>query len=291
MARALASQPEIIFADEPTGNLDSRASAQLLGYLRTAVTELGQTIVMVTHNPAAAALSDEVLFLADGRIAGRLDRPDAGSVAGLAALPRRGGAVMLAITAKEAWARKRRLAGILIAVGLGVAFLAGALTFGDTLTANFSLLFSTATSGTSAVVRSATAAGTGTGITAKRPPIPAALVRTVRAVPGVADAQPSIAGTATLLGADGQAVGGLGPPRSAGNWISDPALTPYRLAAGHAPQGLHQVVIDRAAATAEAAHRLGNHGAGPAAGPGPGGRVGHVRPRGRFRRRIVCSVQ
>jgi putative ABC transport system ATP-binding protein len=80
VARALASQPEIIFADEPTGNLDSRASAQLLGYLRTAVTELGQTIVMVTHNPAAAALSDEVLFLADGRIAGRLDRPDADSV-------------------------------------------------------------------------------------------------------------------------------------------------------------------------------------------------------------------
>jgi putative ABC transport system ATP-binding protein len=80
VARALASQPEIIFADEPTGNLDSRASAQLLGYLRTAVSELGQTIVMVTHNPAAAALSDEVLFLADGRIAGRLDQPAPGSV-------------------------------------------------------------------------------------------------------------------------------------------------------------------------------------------------------------------
>ena len=76
VARALATQPEIIFADEPTGNLDSRSSAQLLGYLRTAVSELGQTIVMVTHDPAAAALSDEVLFLADGRIAGRLDRPD-----------------------------------------------------------------------------------------------------------------------------------------------------------------------------------------------------------------------
>ena len=80
VARALASQPEIIFADEPTGNLDSRASAQLLGYLRTAVSELGQTVVMVTHNPAAAALSDEVLFLADGQIAGRLDRPTADSV-------------------------------------------------------------------------------------------------------------------------------------------------------------------------------------------------------------------
>ncbi len=75
VARALASQPEIIFADEPTGNLDSRSSAQLLGYLRTAVGELGQTIVMVTHDPGAAAASDEVLFLADGRIAGHLDAP------------------------------------------------------------------------------------------------------------------------------------------------------------------------------------------------------------------------
>ena len=156
------------------------------------------------------------------------------------------------ITAKEAWARKRRLAGILIAVGLGVAFLAGALTFGDTLTANFNQLFSTATSGTSAVVRSATA--TGRGITAPRPPIPASLLATVRAVPGVADAQPSIAGAATLLGADGKAVGGLGPPRAAGNWIADPALTPYRLATGHAPHGLHQVVINQGAATAGRLH-------------------------------------
>jgi putative ABC transport system ATP-binding protein len=75
VARALASQPEIIVADEPTGNLDSRSSAQLLGYLATAVRELGQTIVMVTHDPGAAGVSDEVLFLADGRIAGQLAGP------------------------------------------------------------------------------------------------------------------------------------------------------------------------------------------------------------------------
>ncbi|MGP8001669.1 MAG: ABC transporter ATP-binding protein [Streptosporangiaceae bacterium] len=91
VARALASQPEIIVADEPTGNLDSRASAQLLGYLRTAVSDLGQTIVMVTHNPSAAALSDEVLFLADGRVSGRLGQPGTASVLdGLAALGREG---------------------------------------------------------------------------------------------------------------------------------------------------------------------------------------------------------
>ncbi len=155
---------------------------------------------------------------------------------------------MLALTLRELWARKRRLTGIVIAVGLGVAFLAGALTFGDTLTANFNHLFATATSGTSAVVRSATA--TSSGANAVRPPIPSSLLGTVWSVPGVADAQPSITGSAELLGADGKAVGGLGPPRSGGNWISDPALTPYRLAAGRAPRGLHEVVINRGAATA-----------------------------------------
>jgi putative ABC transport system ATP-binding protein len=80
VARALASQPEIIVADEPTGNLDSRSSAQLLGYLATAVRELGQTIVMVTHDPGAAAVSGEVLFLADGRIAGQLAGPTPGTI-------------------------------------------------------------------------------------------------------------------------------------------------------------------------------------------------------------------
>jgi putative ABC transport system ATP-binding protein len=80
VARALASQPEIIVADEPTGNLDSRSSAQLLGYLATAVRELGQTIVMVTHDPGAAAVSGQVLFLADGRIAGQLAGPTPGMI-------------------------------------------------------------------------------------------------------------------------------------------------------------------------------------------------------------------
>ena len=77
VARALASQPKIIFADEPTGNLDSRSGAEILGFMRRAVTDLGQTIVMVTHDPLAAAYADRVLFLADGRIVGELDDPTA----------------------------------------------------------------------------------------------------------------------------------------------------------------------------------------------------------------------
>jgi len=68
VARALASQPSIIFADEPTGNLDSRASAEILGFMQRAVTDLEQTIVMVTHDPVTAAYATRVVFLADGRI-------------------------------------------------------------------------------------------------------------------------------------------------------------------------------------------------------------------------------
>jgi putative ABC transport system ATP-binding protein len=77
VARALASKPTIIFADEPTGNLDSRTSAEILDFMRRAVAELGQTIVMVTHDPVAASYADEVLFLADGRIVGEMAEPTA----------------------------------------------------------------------------------------------------------------------------------------------------------------------------------------------------------------------
>jgi putative ABC transport system ATP-binding protein len=80
VARALASRPEIIFADEPTGNLDSRTGAEILSFMRTAVREFGQTIVMVTHDPIAASYADRAVFLADGRIVDDLDNPTADSV-------------------------------------------------------------------------------------------------------------------------------------------------------------------------------------------------------------------
>ena len=80
VARALAGRPAIIFADEPTGNLDSRTGAEILSFMRLAVRELGQTIVMVTHDPAAASYADRVVFLADGRLAGELLDPTADAV-------------------------------------------------------------------------------------------------------------------------------------------------------------------------------------------------------------------
>jgi len=76
-ARALVSRPEIVFADEPSGNLDSKAGAELLGFMRHAVDEFGQTIVMVTHDPNAAAYADRVVFLGDGRYVNELADPTA----------------------------------------------------------------------------------------------------------------------------------------------------------------------------------------------------------------------
>ncbi|MDQ6687801.1 MAG: ABC transporter ATP-binding protein [Actinomycetota bacterium] len=75
VARALASRPEIVFADEPTGNLDSRSGAEVLELLRRSVDEIGQTIVMVTHDPIAAAYTDRVVFLADGRVVDEMRHP------------------------------------------------------------------------------------------------------------------------------------------------------------------------------------------------------------------------
>jgi putative ABC transport system ATP-binding protein len=77
VARALATRPEIVFADEPTGNLDSRAGAEVLSFMRKAVDDMGQTIVMVTHDPTAASYSDQIVFLADGRTVDEMRNPTA----------------------------------------------------------------------------------------------------------------------------------------------------------------------------------------------------------------------
>jgi putative ABC transport system ATP-binding protein len=79
-ARAMAGRPEVIFADEPTGNLDSRASAEILGFLRQTVDQVGQTIIMVTHDPVSAAYADRALFLADGQIVDEVEDPNAETV-------------------------------------------------------------------------------------------------------------------------------------------------------------------------------------------------------------------
>jgi putative ABC transport system ATP-binding protein len=79
-ARALLPRPDVIFADEPTGNLDSRTGHEVLDFLRRSVRELGQTVVMVTHDPVAAAFADRVVLLADGSVVGEIIDPTADAV-------------------------------------------------------------------------------------------------------------------------------------------------------------------------------------------------------------------
>ena len=152
---------------------------------------------------------------------------------------------MIAVTARSLWARKRRLVATLLAVGLGVAFLAGTLLLSDTLRANFDRLFTQADGGTDVVLRGATEIGSGA---AARTGVDASLLARVRTVPGVADAQPYLQGYGQLLGRDGKPIGGNGPPTQAANWVGDPALNPYRLVQGHAPRADDEVVINRGAA-------------------------------------------
>ena len=154
---------------------------------------------------------------------------------------------MWTFTARNLWAHKRRLVSTVLAVALGVAFLAGTLLLSDTLRANFSTLFTQANGGTDVVIRSATEISGDSG-TSQRTGIDAGLLRQVRAIAGVADAQPYIEGYGQLVGRDGKAIGGGGPPTRAGNWIGDRKLNPYRLVAGRAPVADDEAVINRGAA-------------------------------------------
>lgn len=159
---------------------------------------------------------------------------------------------MLRLTAKAIWAHKRRLVGTVLAVVLGVAFLAGTLVLGDTMRAGFGAAFEQANAGTDAVVRSSTTVGGGEDEV--RAGIDASLLEQVRAVPGVAAAEPVVAGPAQIVSADGDPIGGNGPPTVGSSWIEDEALNSYDVAEGRAPEAPGEVVIDRASAeTAELA--------------------------------------
>jgi putative ABC transport system permease protein len=151
---------------------------------------------------------------------------------------------MLSLTLRQMRAHARRLAGTGLAVMLGVAFLTGTLVLGDTLRANFDDLLTEVNAGTDVTVRNATDLDGDVN----RGLIDASLVDQVAAVDGVAAAEPVVMGYGQLLGDDGQAIGGNGPPQLAGSWTTDAALNPYRLVAGRAPEGDGEVVVNRGTA-------------------------------------------
>ncbi len=159
---------------------------------------------------------------------------------------------MIATTFANLVAYKRRLLGAGLAVVLGVAFLSATLILGATLRGGFSGLFDSADAGTAVVVRNPTEVGDGNA--QARGLVDPGLVRVAASVPGVSQAVPEVDGTAQLVGADGQPIGGGGPPTLAGSWLGSSSLNPYHLVAGRAPvarpSGPVEVVVDRRSARA-----------------------------------------
>lgn len=143
-------------------------------------------------------------------------------------------------------AHKRRLLGTCSAVLLGIAFLSGTLMLGDSVRAGFGELFEEANAGTDALVRSSTELESDGESEVGM--LDVALVDEVAAVDGVATAVPMIERGGQMVGADGDPIGGGGPPTLAGNWIDDPELNPYEIVEGRAPESGHEVVIDKESA-------------------------------------------
>ena len=213
VGRALLSKPEIIFADEPTGNLDSRSGAEILTFMRKAVDELGQTIVMVTHDPIAASYADRVVFLADGAIVDELlerqrrhdprqdEEPGRLSPCGRS-------------RSRGSWRKKVRFLLTGIAVMLGVAFVSGTFVLTETISNTFNGLFNEIYQNTDAVVRAKEefkAQGFGD---AGRGTVSADLLSTVRNTEGVEAADGQVQGLAIIVDKQGDALGsdGQGAP-------------------------------------------------------------------------------
>ncbi|MBI5087850.1 MAG: ABC transporter permease, partial [Actinobacteria bacterium] len=140
------------------------------------------------------------------------------------------------------WSHKRRLVATGTAVVLGVAFLVATLVLGDTMRTGFGQLISTGNAGTDVVVRNATIIEAGEQPV--RGELDASIVDRVAAVDGVGRAAASVEGIAQVIGADGEPIGGDGPPTLAGNWIDDPDLNAWHLSAGRAPRSADEVVLD-----------------------------------------------
>ena len=148
---------------------------------------------------------------------------------------------MLNVTLKGIWSHKRRLIGTILAVILGVAFLAGTLVLGDTMRAGCSNLFTDVNASTDAEVRSATEIGTDQ--TEERGLLDESLTDSIRDVDGVAAAAPEIVRLGQLVGADGATLGGTGPPTLAVSWIDEPRLNPWTITRGRAPRTSNEVVL------------------------------------------------
>ncbi len=263
VARALASRPEIVFADEPTGNLDSRTGAEILGFMRRAVREMGQTIVMVTHDPTAASYADRAVFLADGRIVDDVDAPTVDR--GLRPHAHPGRKVMFCAHPQVRSGPRRsgsRLTSL--AVVLGVAFMVGTMVLTQTIKASYDGIVDNVYASTDAVVRSDRTIQGENDATEVRATVGADVLARAdpsgpRASPprkvGPRAWPPSSAANGRLLDSSSNR-----PAPVALGWMETPALNPMEVVAGHPPRAPDEVVIDRTTQRRATSGR--RHGAG-----------------------------
>ena len=212
------SRPHIVFADEPTGNLDSKSGAEVLTLLRSSVDDRGQTIVMVTHDPVAAAYTDRVVFLADGRIVDELRSPDRELVlnkmqelARARARRRRARAAdVWRVTWRNLFARKLRLLLSAFAIVLGVAFVAGTLIFTNAMGGAFDDIIEGSTADVEVAFKGANDFDSGQD----NRTFPASVGRgRSRRCPRSSRPHPqNTLQTVFVIGKDGKVIGGNGPP-------------------------------------------------------------------------------
>ena len=193
IARALIAQPTVMFADEPTGNLDSTTSEEILKLLRDTVDAYGQTTLMVTHDPRAAAMADRILFLADGLIV-----RDQGQSTSQEVLDRheRGVGAVIGVALKSLWGRKLRTLLTAFSIVLGTTMIAGTFVVKDQITNAFGAIFETGLEKTDVVLSKKTAF---TSDQAQAGPLPAADIAAAAAVPGVQKAEGQIQAAGALV--------------------------------------------------------------------------------------------
>ena len=249
VARAVVAKPVVMFADEPTGNLDSRTGAEILGLLRDTVDSLGQTTVMVTHDPQAAAIADRVLFLDDGHVVrdqtalyGARDPGDDG----------RAGGAMRRVALKGLAFRKVRALLTALAVVLGVAMVSGTYVLTDSIQRAFDGIFTGSYQDTSAVISGKQVVEFST---TGKATVPESLLQTVRGVEGVQQAEGAIfdlqseGNTVKLYNDKGEAAGNGQAPSFGFGFDGDAdRFNPLRLVDGQWAAGPSQVVIDQGTA-------------------------------------------
>src|SRR3954463_3190755 len=180
VARALISRPAVVFADEPTGNLDSKASEDVLRLLRQSVDEFDQTVVMVTHAPEAAVHADRLLTLHDGEIVSDAAPGSTDDVIEL--MKQIGWEAVPSVALKSLWARKLRALGTTVAVFVGVSLIAGTYVITDTINKAFDEIFHDSLKGTAVVITNKQPVTQETNTSTS---FPAGILKEVRAVPGV----------------------------------------------------------------------------------------------------------